>query len=151
MSTLMEEVVQSENAKRALKKVLQNKGAPGVDGMTVDKLPAHLKQHWTTIRLQLLSGTYAPNAVKRVDIPKPGGGVRQLGIPTALDRFIQQAMLQILQKNWDETFSDCSFGFRPGRSAHQAVEQAQKYVGSGLRYVVDIDLEKFFDRVNHEY
>ncbi|MBX3073836.1 group II intron reverse transcriptase/maturase [Candidatus Obscuribacterales bacterium] len=150
MSTLMEEVVQSENAKRALKKVLQNKGAPGVDGMTVDKLPAHLKQHWTTIRLQLLSGTYAPNAVKRVDIPKPGGGVRQLGIPTALDRFIQQAMLQILQKNWDETFSDCSFGFRPGRSAHQAVEQAQKYVGSGLRYVVDIDLEKFFDRVNHD-
>lgn len=150
MSILMEEVVRSENAKRALKKVLQNKGAPGVDGMTVDKLPEHLRQHWTTIRQELLSGTYAPNAVKRVDIPKPGGGVRQLGIPTALDRFIQQAMLQVLQRYWDEAFSSFSFGFRPGRSAHQAVQQAQKYVGSGLRFVVDIDLEKFFDKVNHD-
>ena len=149
-STLMEEVVHSDNAKKALKKVLQNKGAPGVDGMTVDKLPAYLKQHWTVIRQQLLIGTYAPNAVKRVDIPKPGGGVRQLGIPTALDRFIQQAMLQVLQKYWDETFSASSFGFRPGRSAHQAVQQAQKYVSSGLQYVIDIDLEKFFDRVNHD-
>jgi RNA-directed DNA polymerase len=149
-STLMEEVVQSDNAKKALKKVLQNKGAPGVDGMTVNKLPEYLKQHWKTIRQQLLSGTYAPQAVKRVDIPKPGGGMRQLGIPTALDRFIQQAMLQVLQRYWDKTFSESSFGFRPGRSAHQAVQQAQRYVGSGLRYVVDIDLEKFFDRVNHD-
>ena len=150
MSTLMEEVVHSSNATKALKKVLQNKGAPGIDGMTVDKLPAYLKHHWTAIRQQLLNGTYAPNAVKRVDIPKPGGGVRQLGIPTALDRFIQQAMLQVLQKYWDETFSEASFGFRPGRSAHQAVQQAQKHVSSGLQYVVDIDLEKFFDRVNHD-
>jgi len=150
MSTLMEEVVHSENAKKALKKVLQNKGAPGVDGMTVDKLPGYLRQHWTAIRQQLLNGTYAPHAVKRVDIPKPGGGMRQLGIPTALDRFIQQAMLQVLQKYWDKTFSDSSCGFRPGRSAHQAVQQAQKYVSSGLRYVVDIDLEKFFDKVNHD-
>ena len=149
-STLMEEVVHSDNAKRALKKVLKNKGAPGVDGMTVEQLPEYLRQHWTRIRQQLLSGTYAPNAVKRVDIPKPGGGMRQLGIPTALDRFIQQAMLQVLQKYWDETFSDSSFGFRPGRSAHQAVEQAQKYVSSGMQYVVDIDLEKFFDKVNHD-
>jgi RNA-directed DNA polymerase len=148
--SLMEEMVHLENAKRALKKVLQNKGAPGVDGMPVDKLPAYLKQHWTTIRQQLLDGTYAPSAVKRTDIPKPGGGVRQLGIPTALDRFVQQLMLQILQKHWDGTFSEFSFGFRPGRSAHQAVQQAQKYVCSGLRYVVDIDLEKFFDRVNHD-
>jgi RNA-directed DNA polymerase len=150
MSRLMEEVVHSENAKKALKKVLQNKGAAGVDGMTVDKLPEHLKQHWKTIRQQLLNGSYAPQAVKRVDIPKPGGGMRQLGIPTALDRFIQQAMLQVLQKYWDKTFSESSFGFRPGRSAHQAIRQAQKYVGSGLQYVVDIDLEKFFDRVNHD-
>lgn len=150
MSMAMEEVVKPENAKKALKKVLQNKGAPGVDGMTVDKLPEYLKEHWTTIRQQLLAGIYAPNAVRRVEIPKPGGGVRQLGIPTALDRFIQQAMLQVLQGYWDETFSDSSFGFRPGRSAHQAVRQAQKYVGSGSQYVVDIDLEKFFDRVNHD-
>lgn len=150
MSKVMEEVVKPENAKKALKKVLQNKGAPGVDGMTVEKLPEYLKEHWPTIRRRLLTGTYAPKAVRRVDIPKPGGGMRQLGIPTALDRFIQQAMLQVLQKHWDGTFSDSSFGFRPGRSAHQAVQQAQKYVGSGSQYVVDIDLEKFFDRVNHD-
>lgn len=150
MATLMEEVVKPENAKRALKKVLQNRGAPGVDGMIVERLPEYLKQHWATIRNQLLCGTYTPKAVRRVDIPKPGGGVRQLGIPTVLDRFIQQSMLQVLQKQWDVTFSPSSFGFRPERSAHQAVQQAQKYVGSGLRYVVDMDLEKFFDRVNHD-
>lgn len=149
-STLMEEIVHSENAKKALKKVLQNKGAPGVDGMTVDKLPGYLKQHWSSIRQQLVSGTYAPNAVKRVDIPKPGGGMRQLGIPTALDRFIQQAMLQVLQARWDSSFSKSSFGFRPQRSAHQAIQQAQQYVSSGSQYVVDIDLEKFFDKVNHD-
>ncbi len=150
IATLMEEIVKPENAKRALKKVLQNGGAPGVDGMTVEMLPEYLKQHWTTIRRQLLCGTYTPKAVKRVDIPKPDGGVRQLGIPTVLDRFIQQSMLQVLQNKWDATFSTSSFGFRPGRSAHQAVQQAQKYVGSGLQYVVDMDLEKFFDRVNHD-
>lgn len=149
-SSLMEEVVDPENAKRALKKVLQNKGAPGVDGMTVEKLPGYLKGNWQTIRKQLLTGSYAPNAVRRVDISKPGGGTRQLGIPTAVDRFIQQAMQQVLQRHWDESFSNSSFGFRPGRSAHQAVQQAQKHVGSGLQFVVDIDLEKFFDRVNHD-
>lgn len=146
----MEEIVSQENAKKALKKVLQNKGAPGVDGMSVEKLPEHLKENWSTIRHQLLSGSYTPKAVRRVEIPKPGGGKRQLGIPTSLDRFIQQAMLQVLQKYWDGTFSESSFGFRPKRSAHQAIEQAQKYVGSGLQYVVDMDLEKFFDRVNHD-
>lgn len=148
--TMMEEIVSQENAKKALKKVLQNKGAPGVDGMPVEKLPEHLKENWSAIRQQLLTGTYTPKAVRRVEIPKPGGGKRQLGIPTSLDRFIQQAMLQVLQKYWDATFSESSFGFRPKRSAHQAVEQAQKYVGSGLQYVVDMDLEKFFDRVNHD-
>lgn len=148
--SLMEEVVNPDNAKRALKKVLQNKGAPGVDGMTVERLPGYLRENWQTIRKQLLTGSYAPNAVRRVDIPKPGGGMRQLGIPTAVDRFIQQAMQQVLQRHWDESFSNSSFGFRPGRSAHHAVQQAQKYVGSGLQFVVDIDLEKFFDRVNHD-
>lgn len=130
-------------------KILDEALAEGQDG-EADKLPEYLKRHWTTIRQELLNGTYTPCAVRRVEIPKPGGGVRQLGIPTALDRFIQQAMLQVLQKYWDSTFSNSSFGFRPGRSAHQAVQQAQKYVGSGLRYVVDIDLEKFFDKVNHD-
>ncbi len=118
IQTLMEEVVHPRNARRALGKVLKNKGAAGVDGMTAERLPAYLKEHWPAIRRQLLNGTYTPNAVRRVDIPKPGGGVRQLGIPTVLDRFIQQAMLQILQSYWDETFSNSSFVFRPGSSAH---------------------------------
>ncbi len=148
--TMMEEVVHPRNARKALEKVLKNKGAAGVDGMKAERLPAYLKEHWPTIRQQLLNATYTPNAVRRVDIPKPGGGMRQLGIPTVLDRFIQQAMLQVLQSHWDETFSNSSFGFRPGRSAHQAVQQAQKYVCSGLAHVVDIDLEKSFDRVNHD-
>ncbi len=117
----------------------------GVDGMTVHDLPGYLKQHWTTIREQLLKGTYQPQPVKRVEIDKPdGSGVRKLGVPTVLDRFIQQAVLQVLQKRWDPTFSDHSYGFRPGRSAHQAVARAQQYVAEGYRWVIDLDLEKFF-------
>jgi len=147
---LMEEVCERENCKQALARVKANKGSAGVDGMTVRQLPEHLKQHWPAIREQLLSGTYVPQPVKRVEIPKPDGGVRKLGIPTVLDRFIQQAVMQVLQGRWDRTFSDHSYGFRPGRSAHQAVEAAQQYIGAGYRWVVDLDLEKFFDRVNHD-
>jgi RNA-directed DNA polymerase len=147
---LMEEVCERENCKQALARVKANKGSPGVDGMTVQQLPEFLKQHWPVIREQLLSGTYMPQPVKRVKIPKPDGGVRKLGIPTVLDRFIQQAVMQVLQRRWDRTFSDHSYGFRPGRSAHQAVEQAQQYITAGFRWVVDLDLEKFFDRVNHD-
>src|SRR6266849_5556367 len=147
---LMEEVCERENCKRALKRVKANKGSPGVDGMTVHDLPGYLKGHWPAIREQLLNGTYRPQPVKRVEIPKPDGGVRKLGIPTVLDRFIQQAVRQVLQRRWDRTFSEHSYGFRPGRSAHQAVEQAQQYIVAGYRFVVDLDLEKFFDRVNHD-
>lgn len=148
--SLMEEVCQRDNLWRALKRVQANKGSPGVDGMTVKQLPGYLKRHWPKIREQLLQGTYRPQPVKRVEIPKPDGGVRKLGIPTALDRFIQQAVLQVLSERWDRTFSEHSHGFRPGRSAHQAVAQAQAYIAEGYRYTVDIDLEKFFDRVNHD-
>jgi RNA-directed DNA polymerase len=147
---LMEEICERENCKQALARVKANKGGPGVDGMTVCDLPVHLKQHWPAIREQLLSGTYRPQPVKRVEIAKPDGGVRKLGIPTVLDRFVQQAVMQVLQRRWDETFSDHSYGFRPGRSAHQAVEQAQQYITEGYRWVVDLDLEKFFDRVCHD-
>lgn len=147
---LMEEVVERENLKQALKRVQSNKGGPGIDKMTVDELPAHLKENWRTIREQLLRGTYRPQSVKRVDIPKSGGGVRKLGIPTALDRFVQQAVLQVLQRRWDPTFSEHSYGFRPGRSAHQAIAQAQRYVRDGYTVVVDFDLENFFDGVNHD-
>jgi len=147
---LMEEVCERENCKQALARVKANKGSPGVDGMTVHDLPGYLKQHWPVIRDQLLSGTYTPQPVRRVEIPKPDGGVRKLGIPTVLDRFIQQAAMQVLQHRWDRTFSPHSYGFRPGRSAHQAVKQAQKYIAEGYRFVVDLDLEKFFDRVNHD-
>ena len=147
---LMEEVCERENCKQALKRVKANKGSAGVDGMTVHELPEFLKQHWPAIREQLLSGTYKPQPVKRVEIPKPDGGVRKLGIPTVLDRFIQQAVMQVLQERWDRTFSDHSYGFRPGRSAHQAVEAAQQYIAAGYRWVVDLDLEKFFDRVSHD-
>ena len=147
---LMEEVCEAENLKKALKRVKANKGSPGVDGMTVNELPGYLKQHWPVIREQLLSGTYKPQPVRRVEIPKPDGGVRKLGIPTVLDRFIQQAVMQVLQDSWDPTFSRHSYGFRPGRSAHQAVAQAQSHIAEGHRWVVDIDLEKFFDRVNHD-
>jgi len=148
--SLMEEVCRRDNLWKALKRVQANKGSPGVDGMTVKRLPGYLKRHWPKIREQLLSGTYRPQPVKRVEIPKPDGGVRKLGIPTALDRFVQQAVLQVLQERWDRTFSEHSYGFRPGRSAHQAVAQAQAYLAEGYRYAVDIDLEKFFDRVNHD-
>lgn len=147
---LMEEVCGRENCKQALQRVKTNKGSAGVDGMTVQQLPEHLKQQWPAIREQLLSGTYRPQPVRRVEIPKPDGGVRKLGIPTVLDRFIQQAVMQVLQGRWDRTFSDHSYGFRPGRSAHQAVEQAQRYIAEGYRWCVDLDLEKFFDRVSHD-
>jgi len=146
----MEEVCGRENCKQALQRVKANKGSAGVDGMTVQQLPEYLKQHWPAIREQLLSGTYKPQPVRRVEIPKPDGGVRKLGIPTVLDRFIQQAVMQVLQGRWDRTFSDHSYGFRPGRSAHQAVEQAQQYIAEGYRWCVDLDLEKFFDRVSHD-
>jgi RNA-directed DNA polymerase len=146
----MEEVCERENCKQALKRVKANKGSAGVDGMTVQQLPEYLKQHWPAIREQLVSGTYKPQPVRRVEIPKPDGGVRKLGIPTVLDRFIQQAVMQVLQGRWDRTFSDHSYGFRPGRSAHQAVTAAQQYIAEGYRWCVDLDLEKFFDRVSHD-
>src|SRR5262250_704173 len=147
---LMEEACERENLKEALRQVKANKGSAGVDGITVNQLTDYLKQHWPVIREQLLNGTYGPKPVRRVEIPKPDGGVRKLGIPTALDRFIQQAVMQVLQRRWDSTFSDHSYGFRPGRSAHQAVAQAQQYIAAGYGWVVDLDLEKFFDRVNHD-
>jgi len=148
---MMEEICERENLREALRRVRSNKGSAGVDGMTVDNLSAHLQQHWPVIREQLLSGTYEPKPVRRVEIPKPdGGGVRKLGIPTVLDRFVQQAVMQVLQRQWDPTFSQHSYGFRPGRSAHQAVAQAQQYIAAGYSWVVDLDLEKFFDRVNHD-
>jgi len=147
---LMEEVCEYENCTQAWKRVKANKGSPGVDGMTVQQLPDYLKQQWPEIREQLLSGTYQPQPVQRVEIEKPEGGMRKLGIPTVGDRFIQQAVLQVLQKRWDPIFSDHSYGFRPKRSARQAVQQAQQYIAEGYRWVVDLDLEKFFDRVNHD-
>jgi RNA-directed DNA polymerase len=147
---LMEEVCERENLKEALRRVKANKGSAGVDGITVGQLADYLKQHWPGIREQLLKGAYEPKPVKRVEIPKPDGGVRKLGIPTVLDRFIQQAVMQVLQRRWDRTFSEHSYGFRPGRSAHQAVAQAQRYIAEGNGWVVDLDLEKFFDRVNHD-
>jgi hypothetical protein len=146
----MEAIVERDNLRKALAQVRRNKGAPGIDGMTVEDLPLYLKDHWPSIRSQLLDGTYRPEPVLRVEIPKAGGGVRALGIPTALDRFIQQAMLQVLQAAWDPTFLDASYGFRPGRSAHQAVARAQEHIADGYGWVVDLDLEKFFDRVNHD-
>ena len=149
-SGVMEQIIERGNLMRALKRVQRNQGSPGVDGRTVEDLPADLKRDWLVIREQLLSGRYQPSAVKRVEIPKPGGGVRMLGIPTVLDRFIQQAVLQVLQPQIDPSFSESSYGFRPGRRAHDAVCQAQRYVQSGRRWVVDVDLEKFFDRVNHD-
>ena len=147
---VMEEVCDRENLLRALRRVKSNKGSPGIDGMKVGELPGYLKQHWPAIREPLLNGTYKPQPVRRVEIPKPDGGMRQLGIPTVLDRFIQQAVMQVLQGKWDGTFSEHSHGFRPQRSAHQAVAKAQQYIAAGNRWVVDLDLEKFFDRVNHD-
>ena len=147
---LMEAVWERENLKAALRRVRANKGNPGVDGMTVVGLKDYLNEHWPAIREQLLNGTYEPQPVMRVEIDKPDGGVRKLGIPTVLDRFIQQAVMQVLQRQWDRTFSDYSYGFRPGRSAQQAVAQAQQYIVEGRGWCVDLDLEKFFDRVNHD-
>ena len=147
---LMEEICQRENLKNAWKRVRRNKGGPGVDGMTIDEAGVYLREHWPTLRTQLLEGTYQPQPVKRGEIPKPGGGIRKLGVPCVIDRLIQQAVLQVLQPGWDRSFSEHSYGFRPGRSAHQAVAQAQRHVVEGYDWVVDIDLEQFFDRVNQD-
>jgi RNA-directed DNA polymerase len=147
---LMEAICNPDNIEAALQSVVRNKGAPGIDGVTVKQLPSLLKARWPEIEEQLLQGRYQPQPVRRVQIPKPTGGMRNLGIPTTIDRVIQQAILQRLQPLWDPTFSEHSYGFRPGRSAHQAVAQAQAYVIEGYRFVVDIDLAKFFDRVNHD-
>jgi RNA-directed DNA polymerase len=147
---LLEVMLERENLKQALRRVETNKGAAGVDGMGVGELRTYLKQHWPKMREELLSGTYQPAAVRRVEIPKASGGMRKLGIPTVVDRFLQQAMLQVLQADWDASFSAYSYGFRPGRTAHQAIAKAQEYINAGYDTVVDIDLEKFFDRVNHD-
>jgi len=149
---LIEEVLDQQNLNRAYSQILSNKGArtPGVDGMTVQQLKVYVQKHWPKIEAQLRDGIYRPQPVKRVEIPKPGGGIRKLGIPSALDRLLQQAALQVLQPHFDRTFSEHSYGFRPGRSAHQAVAQAQEYQQERYRWVVDMDLEKFFDRVNHD-
>jgi len=146
----MEQVVSPANAQAALERVVSNRGAPGVDGMTVDELPDWLRSNWPALGKSLLDGSYRPQPVLRVEIPKPSGGMRRLGIPTVVDRFVQQMLLQVLQRRLDPQFSESSFGFRPGRSAHQAVARAQEYIAEGRRWVVDIDLEKFFDRVNHD-
>jgi len=147
---LMEAVVSPENATRAWKAVKRNQGAPGIDGMTTEQLRDHIRRHWETIRAKLLEGTYVPSPVRRKEIAKPDGGVRLLGIPTVLDRWIQQMLLQVLQPIFDPAFSDHSYGFRPGRSAHDAVKAAQTYAQSGKNWVVDMDITKFFDRVNHD-
>jgi len=147
---LMERVVERGNVTVAVKRVRQNKGSPGVDGMTVEELPTYLAEHGEAIRAQLLDGTYQPKPVREAEIPKSGGGVRKLGIPSVLDRVIQQSILQVLQPMFDPTFSAHSHGFRPGRNAHHAVGEAQRYIQEGKRVVVDVDLEKFFDRVNHD-
>ena len=148
--TLLEEVLRRENLRQAYHRVRSNGGAPGVDGMTVQALPAYLQQEWPRIREQLLSGTYQPQPVRKVEIPKPSGGTRTLGIPTVLDRLIQQAILQVLQPRFEPCFSEASFGFRPGRSAHGAVSLAREHIAVGHRWTVDLDLEQFFDRVNHD-
>ena len=147
---LMEQVLRQENATAAWLAVTRNGGAPGIDGMTTIQLRDHVRKHWESIRTKLLAGTYVPSPVRRVEIPKPNGGTRLLGIPTVLDRWIQQMLLQVLQAIFDPTFSAYSFGFRPGRSAHDAVRAAQRYVEEGKDWVVDMDITKFFDRVNHD-
>jgi len=147
---MMEEVCEKKNVKQAFRRVKSNRGAPGIDGMTVDQLRGHLNENWPQIRAELLEGTWRPKPVKRVKLPKPDGGTRNIGIPTVEDRFVQQAIAQVLQKRWEPKFSDQSYGFRPRRNAHQAIRQAQKYVQEGYRVMVDIDLEKFFDQVNHD-
>lgn len=147
---LMEEICEAENMRKALKRVQQNKGAPGIDGITVEELPGYLKKHWPKHREELLEGNYKPKPARRKEIEKPGGGVRNLSIPCVLDRLIQQAVLQALQQQWDPTFSDHSYAFRPTRSQHQAIARAQEHIAAGYRVVVDIDLDKFFDRVNQD-
>lgn len=147
---LMEQVVEQANAEAAWKAVKRNHGAPGIDGMTTSELGDHVRKHWETIRTKLIGGTYVPTPVRRVEIPKPQGGVRLLGIPTVLDRWIQQMLLQVLQTIFDPTFHAHSYGFRPGKSAHDAVRTAQNYVQEGKDWVVDMDITKFFDRVNHD-
>lgn len=147
---LMERVVEEGNVEAAQKRVRQNKGSAGIDGMSVEELPGYVAENWRRIRESLLAGTYQPQAVKRVEIPKANGGIRQLGIPTVMDRMIQQMILNVLQPKFDPTFSEHSYGFRPGRSAHQALSAARQYIQEGRRWVVDVDLEKFFDRVNHD-
>ena len=149
-SDLLERVFSRPNLQAALKRVRDNKGSPGIDGMSVEELPDHLRAHWVELRQQLLAGSYRPGAVRRCAIPKSGGGVRELGIPTVLDRFIQQALLQVLQPLIDPSFSRHSYGFRPGRRAHDAVLAAQRFLQDGRRWVVEVDLKKFFDRVNHD-
>jgi len=149
-SSLLSRVLERDNLMRALNQVKRNKGAPGVDGITVDALPDYLKQYWPTIRDQLLAGTYRPKPARRVGIPKPDGRMRNLGIPTVLDRLIQQAIAQVLQAEWDQHFHDRSYGFRPQRNAHQAIRQVQASVRSGYDWMVDCDLDAFFDRVNHD-
>jgi RNA-directed DNA polymerase len=147
---LMESICERSNMRRAIKRVIRNKGAPGVDGMTVRKIKRYLNRHWIKIEKALMDGTYSPMPVLQKEIPKPEGGVRLLGIPTVLDRVIQQAVAQVLTRIWDHTFSEMSFGFRPKRSQHDAIRQYREYVRLGMKYVVDLDLSKFFDRVNHD-
>ncbi|ATY85484.1 group II intron reverse transcriptase/maturase [Kyrpidia spormannii] len=146
----MEKVVARDNMLAALKRVEQNKGAPGVDGIPTENLREQIRAEWPRIREELLAGTYRPQPVRRVEIPKPGGGKRMLGIPTVMDRLIQQALLQVLTPIFDPEFSEASYGFRPGRRAHDAVKKARQYVEEGYEWGVDMDLEKFFDRVNHD-
>lgn len=147
---LIDQVLHRENMLEAHRRVLRNKGAPGIDGVSVDELMSYCKEHWPKIREELLSGHYVPQPVRKVEIPKPGGGTRMLGIPSAIDRLIQQALSQVLTPIFDPTFSDESFGFRPGRSTHDAVLRAREHIAAGYRWVVDLDLERFFDQVNHD-
>lgn len=150
VETLLEEVLEKRSIYQAMHRVIVNKGAPGIDGMKVKELPEFMRNNWEQIKEQLLNESYGPKAVRRVEIPKPDGGVRKLGIPTVLDRLIQQALLQVIQPKYDRTFSPNSYGFRPRRSTHQAVEHAQRYIKEGYTWVVDLDLERFFDCVNHD-
>jgi RNA-directed DNA polymerase len=146
----MERVVERDHQFRALKQVQSHGGSPGIDGMTVEELAPYLKEHWPRLKQALREGTYHPQPVKRVEVPKPQGGSRKLGVPTVVDRFIRQAVMQMLQAQWDPTVSDSSFGFRPGRKAHQAIKRAPSYLKEGYPWVVEMDLEKCFDRVNHD-
>ena len=147
---ILEEICDALNLKQAMERVIDNDGAPGIDRISVNELRAELRRRWPKVKEALFAGTYKPQPVRRVEIPKPTGGTRKLGIPTVVDRFLQQAVMQVLQQRFDPTFSEHSYGFRPARSAHQAVAKAQEYILAGHTTVVDIDLEKFFDRVNHD-